>query len=255
MSFEVAASSYDAYMGRYSRLLAPVFADFARIARGQRVLDVGCGPGALTAELAARAGVARVAAADPSASFVSACADRLPGIDVRKSSGEQLPWPDGTFDAALAQLVLPFMQDAPAAVREMARVVRHGGTVAACTWDYGGKMEMLETFWDAARAQRPDAVTEAQATRYADRESLAGLWQTSGLLDVSTDALTVSARYEDFDDYWRPFLTGTGPGGRYCVSLDATQREALRDECDRRLGARRGPFTLTARAWTVRGTA
>src|SRR5207302_465376 len=127
------------YMGRYSTLLAPMFADFAGINQGQRVLDVGCGPGALTAELAARVGAAQVAAADPSVNFVAACRDRIPGVDVRKSAGEQLPWPDNNFDAALARLVLPFMQDAPAAVREMVRVVRGGGTVAACTWDHGGQ--------------------------------------------------------------------------------------------------------------------
>jgi SAM-dependent methyltransferase len=255
MTFSVDAESYDAYMGRYSSRLAPPFADFAGIGPGQRVVDVGCGPGALTAELAARAGAAQVAAADPSASFVSACSERLPGVDVRNSAGEQLPWAEDTFDAALAQLVLPFMGDAPAAVREMARVVRRGGTVAACTWDYGGEMQMLRTFWDAARAQRPDAVTEAQASRYGDPDALAGLWRAAGLAGVRTDALTVSAPYEDFDDYWRPFLTGTGPGGRYCVSLSDSDRAALRDECDRRLGRPRRPFMLSARAWTVRGTA
>lgn len=255
MTFDVAAESYDAYMGRYSTRLAPMFADFAGIERGQRVLDVGCGPGALTVELAARVGAAQLAAADPSASFVAACRDRIPGVDVRNSPGEQLPWPDNGFDAALAQLVVPFMRDAPAAVREMVRVVRRGGTVAACSWDHGGQMQMLRTFWDAAQAQHPEVVSEAQASRYGDRGTLAGLWRSAGLADVRTEALVVDAGYEDFDDYWRPFLTGTGPGGRYCASLNDSDREALREECERRLGSPRGPFILTARAWAVSGTA
>jgi SAM-dependent methyltransferase len=255
MTFEVSADAYDRYMGRYSRLLAPLLVDFAGVQPGQHVLDVGCGPGALTSELALRLGADKVAAVDPSGGFARACADRVPGADVRIAPAERLPWPDSAFDAALSQLVVSFLQDAHGAVHEMRRVLDTGGILAACTWDYGGEMQMLRTFWDAALALDPAAPDEARVLDYANPDSLQGLWRRAGLRDVETSPLVVHADYPDFEDYWQPFLTGTGPGGKYCVSLDARRQAALHDECSRRLGDPHGAFTLAARAWAVRGVA
>jgi ubiquinone/menaquinone biosynthesis C-methylase UbiE len=254
MSFAVPAEAYDRYMGRYSRPLASRFATFAGVLAGQRALDVGCGPGALTAELANRVGAERVAAVDPSPGFARACADRVPGVDVRTAPAEQLPWPDAQFDAVLAQLVLSFVSNGHDAVHEMSRVTAPGGTVAACTWDYGGQMQMLNTFWNAAAELDSSAPAEARSLAYTDRRSLRNLWRRAGLRGIATSALVVEVRYEDFEDYWEPFLTGTGPGGQYCISLDADQREALRERCFRKLGKPRGAFTLTARSWAIRGT-
>jgi ubiquinone/menaquinone biosynthesis C-methylase UbiE len=255
MSFAVSADAYDRYMGRYSRRLASVFADFVQLDPGWRVLDVGCGPGALLSELASRVGANRVAGADPSPSFVSACAERVPGADVRLAPAEALPWPDRSFDAVVSQLVVSFLEDADAGLREMARVVREGGVIAASSWDYGGQMQMLRTFWDAALALDPAAPDEARVMGFSDPDSLQELWLRTGLRDVEVLPLGVEVEYADFDDYWQPFLTGTGPGGRYCVSLDDRQRAELREECLRRLGAPTGSFALSARAWAVRGTA
>jgi SAM-dependent methyltransferase len=255
MTFAVSGDAYDRYMGRYSRLLAPLFADFAGVRRGQRVLDVGCGPGALTTELTLRLDADRVAAVDPSATFAHACADRVPGADVRAAPAERLPWPDSSFDAVLSQLVVSFLQDADAGVREMRRVAATSGILAACTWDYGGEMQMLRTFWDAALALDPAAPDEVRTLGYTDPDSLQELWRVAGLRDVEISPLVVHADYADFEDYWQPFLTGTGPGGTYTVSLDAADQAALRDECCRRLGAPNGAFTLAARAWAVRGEA
>jgi ubiquinone/menaquinone biosynthesis C-methylase UbiE len=255
VSFAVPADAYDRYMGRYSKRLAGAFADFARIEAGRRVLDVGCGPGALTSEIATRVGAELTAAADPSAGFARACADAVRGADVRTASAEELPWPPGSFDMVVSQLVVSFLRDAEAGVAEMRRVLRPGGALAGCSWDYAGEMQMLRTFWDAALALNPDAPDEGRVMAYADRDSLRELWVTAGLHGVETAPLTVDAEYDDFDDYWQPFLTGTGPGGRYCVSLDAEDQAALREQCFQRLGAPAGPFTLSARAWAVRGTA
>ena len=160
--FDVAAEAYDAYMGRYSIPLAPQFCDFAGIVEQESVLDVGCGPGALIAELAARLGPSAVTAVEPSPAFVKAAQQRHREVDVRQASAEQLPFPDGVFDASLAQLVVHFMSDPIAGLTEMARVTRRGGIVAACVWDHGGGEGPLSRFWDAARHLDPDVRDESQ---------------------------------------------------------------------------------------------
>jgi SAM-dependent methyltransferase len=255
MSFAVSADAYDGYMGRYSFKLAPLLADFAGVEPGHRVLDVGCGPGALTVEVASRVGTGRVAAADPSPGFARACAERVPGAEVRTASAEKLPWAAGCFDRVLSQLVVSFLSDPDAGVREMRRVARRGGIVASCTWDYGDQMQMLRIFWDAARALDPAAPDEARAMAFMNPVALRELWTTAGIGSVESVPLVVHSDYHDYEDYWQPFETGAGPGGQYCVSLDNDRRAALREDCFQRLGAPLGPFTLTARAWAVRGVA
>jgi ubiquinone/menaquinone biosynthesis C-methylase UbiE len=255
MTFVAPAGSYDRYMGRYSRRLAPLFADFADVRPGMRALDVGCGPGALTECLAKRLGAERVAAADPSEPFVEACAARVPGADIRRASAETVPWAADSFDAVLSQLVVNFMDDPPRGIREMRRIARKQGVVAACTWDYAEGMEMLATFWDAAVALDPAAPAEGKRMRFGKPDELRGLWLDAGLDDVSTDVMEVTERYESFDDYWNPFTAGVGPGGAYCTSLSSGAQGALRDECRRRLGDPAGAFELQARAWAVRGRA
>ncbi|MGH2451593.1 MAG: class I SAM-dependent methyltransferase [Candidatus Limnocylindria bacterium] len=253
MTFVVAGDAYDRFMGRYSRELAPRLIEFARIESEMRVLDVGCGPGALAERLAERVGSGLVSAADPSEPFVAACARRVPGADVRQAEAEKLPWRDGAFDAALAQLVVNFMRDPRAGVAEMRRVVRPGGVVAACTWDYGDGMRMLRVFWDTARALDPDAPDEGRTMRFRSSEELDELWRAVGLDDVETGPLVVETTYADFDDFWHPLTLGVGPAGSYCKSLEPKQRQALRDELFVRLGSPDGPFTLSARAWAIRG--
>src|SRR3954452_24335627 len=161
MGFDVGAESYDRFMGRYSVGLGAQMADLAGIAAGQRALDVGCGPGALTRELVARLGPDAVAAVDPSESFVAAARERNPGVDVRRAAAEELPFADGEFDAAIAQLVVHFMRDPVAGLREMARVTRPGGVVAACVWDHAGGRTPIAAFWRGARELDPAARDES----------------------------------------------------------------------------------------------
>jgi ubiquinone/menaquinone biosynthesis C-methylase UbiE len=255
MSFGVAGDTYDRYMGRYSRLLSPLLADFAGVQPGMCALDVGCGPGALSRVLTERLGIEQVAAADPSESFVTAARQRLPGLDVRQAAAEQLPWPDEAFDVVLAQLVVNFMADPDAGVAEMTRVTRSGGVVAACTWDYREGMTMLRTFFDVALTLDPDAPDEGRTMSIQEAADLRRVWLEAGLEEVETGELVVSAGYADFDDFWEPFTTGTGPAGAYCASLDSERQDALREALRRRLGDPRGPFELPARAWSVRGVA
>jgi SAM-dependent methyltransferase len=253
MTFAVAGDAYDRFMGRYSRELAPRLIEFAGIEPRMRVLDVGCGPGALAERLGERVGAELVSAADPSEPFVAACVKRVPGADVRQASAEALPWPDGAFDAALAQLVVNFMSDPHAGVAELRRVVRPGGIVGACTWDYRDGMEMLRVFWDAAEALDPGAPDEGRTMRFQTADELEELWRRVGFEEVVTGPLVVEATYADFDDFWQPLTLGVGPAGSYCSSLGPERQESLRRELLVNLGSPAAAFTLSARAWAVRG--
>jgi SAM-dependent methyltransferase len=221
-----------------------------------RALDVGCGPGALLSALAERLGAENVAGADPSEPFVEACRARVPQAEVVVASAEALPFPDGAFDVTVSQLVVNFMDDAEAGVREMARVTREGGTVASAVWDYGGEMRLLRAFWAAAREVDEDgaAADEAEVMQWCGEGDLAELWERVGLADVRFGALTVRAAYDGFEDLWWPLPTGVGPAGAYTKSLDDERRAALHDALRRRLGVGDEPFELTARAWAAVGT-
>ena len=248
MTFDVSGDAYDNFMGRYARELAPVFADFAGVRSGT-ALDVGCGSGILTEELASRLGAENVAAADPSP-LVTPAASRVPGADVRKAAAEALPWPEASFDAALAQLVLHFLEDPVAGLVEMRRVTRPGGVVAASSWNFG-EMLLLATFWKAARSVVPAAPAETLEMESLD--AFADLARQAGLSEVHGQALDVSTRYESFDELWGSFQHSVGPAGQFCASLDPQTRDAIRDEYQRRVGEPDGSFTLTAQAWALRG--
>ncbi|HET6449055.1 MAG TPA: class I SAM-dependent methyltransferase [Conexibacter sp.] len=255
-TFRHAAELYDRHVGRYAPALAEELVAFAGVAPGMRALDVGCGPGALTAALAQRLGAAAVCGVDPSQPFAQACRARVLGADVVVAAAEQLPFADDAFDAVLSQLAVNFMDDALVGVRELVRVARPGGTVAACVWDYAGEMTLLRAFWDAAREVEPErgaAADEGVTMRWCAEGELAELWRAAGLCDVRSGALVVRARYADFEDLWGPFPSGLAPSGVFCASLDEPRRAALHAALRRRLAVGDGPFELTARAWAVAG--
>lgn len=236
-------------MGRYSSPLAPRFADFASVDAGQRVLDVGCGPGALTAELVRRLGPSAVEAVDPSEPFVAAARERHPGVSVQRAAAEELPFEDRTFDAALAQLVVHFMAHPVVGLREMARVTREGGVVAACVWDHAGGQGPLSLFWQAARELDPGVEGESQLAG-AREGHLGQLFQAAGLHELDESALSVSVEHPSFEGWWEPLTLGVGPAGGYAAGLDAKRQTQLRELCREMLPA--PPFTLTALAWAAR---
>jgi SAM-dependent methyltransferase len=271
--FDVSADAYLRFMGRFSEPLAAQFADLAGLdadlagladpaglnasasadgdaGRGRRLLDVGCGPGALTAELVRRAGADAVSAVEPSASFAAAVRERLPGVDVRRAAAERLPFAAGTFDTTLAQLVVHFMADPVMGLQEMSRVTRPGGVVAACVWDHAGGRGPLAVFWAGVRELDPAADDESD--RAGAREGdLARLFAQAGLSDIRATTLTVRARYASFDQWWEPFTLGVGPAGAYVASLSPADRAAVRDRCRRLLPA--APAEVTATAWAATG--
>ncbi len=251
MSFDVSSDAYDRFMGRYSEPLAPAMADMAGVVPGVRVLDVGCGPGALTAELADRVGADHVRAVDPSAPFVDGARRRLPDVDVQLAAAEDLPFDDDAFDAALAQLVVHFMADPVAGLREMARVTVPGGVVAASVWDYVGGGAPLALFWRAAQDLDPTAAGEAGLAG-AGQGHLVELCREAGLGDVTETALTVRVPHPTFEDWWTPYTLGVGPAGDHVARLDEAGRSALRERCAQLLPP--APFETTATAWAVRAT-
>ncbi len=248
MSFDVSADAYGRFMGRWSEPLAARFLDLLAPQPGQRALDVGCGPGALTVPLAEALGADHVSAVDPSARFVDALASRLPGVDVQRAAAERLPHPDDRFDVAAAQLVVSFMADPVAGLVEMARVTRPGGLVAACVWDHAGGGGPLSLLWDAVHDLDPEAAGEAEMA--GTREGhLAELAAEAGLLDVTASVLVVHVGFATLDEWWEPFTFGVGPAGAYVAGLDDTQRDRLRTRCGELLP--RPPFELEASAWAI----
>jgi SAM-dependent methyltransferase len=250
MAFAVGAAEYDRFMGRFSVPLAPLFADFAGVSPGQRVLDVGCGPGALTNELVARVGADAVFAVDPSERFVTAARDRHPGVRVDVSVAESLPFEHGLFDVALAQLVVHFMTDPISGFREMDRVTRTHGVVAACVWDYEGGHAPPSPFWKAARAVDP-TVEDPSRRAGTRRGHLAELLGAAGLHDVEEALLTVEVEHASFEEWWEPFTLGVGPVGSYVKRLDAAGLNRLRDRC--RTMFPEAPFVVSVCAWAARG--
>jgi SAM-dependent methyltransferase len=250
--FTAAADAYDAFMGKFSGPLAPLFCDFAGVAAGQRVLDVGCGPGALVAELAKRVGAGNVSAVEPAPQFVEAARERNPGVDIREAPAEALPFGENEFDASLAQLVVHFMRDPVAGLSEMRRVTRDGGVVAACVWDHAGGRGPLSPFWDAVHELDPSAPDESRLAG-ARGGHLTELFGLAGLRDVHESSLEVAVQHSSFEAWWEPFTLGVGPAGAYLNGLDEQRQAEVRERCRQALGA--GPLVITARAWTARGVA
>jgi SAM-dependent methyltransferase len=247
------ADAYENFMGRYSRPLGPEFAQASRVERGQRVIDVGCGTGALTSVLADIVGADHVAGVDPSEPFVEQCRENVRGADIRVGPAEALPFGDAEFDRALSQLVFHFVDDPGASVSEMARVTRPGGVVSACVWDMTGGMTMIGAYWAAVSEAGVPGRSEVE--RFGGKPGeLAGLWRDVGLRDVDDSAITVSSAYRDFDELWATFRAGVGPVGIHAESLEGDALDAVLEALRRNVGSPDGAFELTATAWFAAGT-
>lgn len=255
-----AGAGYERFMGRWSRQLATPYIAFAGARDGDRVLDVGCGTGALAGALAQALPSSAIVGIDPSEGFIAHANARSPLARVRCEVGDAqaLPFAEASFDQTMSLLVLNFVADPARAVEQIRRVTRPGGVASACVWDYGGGMEMLRVFWDEAVAI--DATAEPKHERHMKLSragELGTLWQRCGLSSIEDTALEVEQSFASFGDYWEPFLHGVGPAGAYAVSLPVQHREPLEQRLRARLlgGRTDGPFTLKARAWCVRGEA
>jgi SAM-dependent methyltransferase len=252
--------NYDYLMGRWSRLMAPLLAEFADVQDGDNALDVGCGTGSLTRALLDRGPAVRVTGVDGSAQFIEVGSKNLkdPRATLVQGDAQSLQFPDDSFDKCVSLLVMNFIPDAAKAVSEMRRVTRPGGTVCAAVWDYSDGMEMLRHLWDEAASTDENAKAKHEGNMPLCRKGeLAALWEKCGLSNVQETALTIQTNFASFDDYWAPFLTGIGPSGSYVTNLDAQSQADLKERLLQKLakGRAQEPISLTARAWAVRGQA
>jgi SAM-dependent methyltransferase len=251
--------AYERFMGRWSRKLAPLLVQFAGVADGDAVVDIGSGTGALTAATAAAAPSSRVFGVDQSQPYVAYAQahHRQEGVRFEVADAQHLPFKDASFDRTLSLLILNFIPDPEKALKEMVRVTRPGGTIAAVVWDYGEGMKMLRVFWDEAVALSPSADGKDERHMPLSRSGeLSELWRKHKLENVADEAITIETRFSSFDDYWSPFLERQGPGGAHVATLSTSVREQLRLNLRRRLLGESDdrPIVLDARAWAVRGT-
>lgn len=250
--------AYEAYIGRWSRPVGAAFVDWLGVAPGKRWLDVGCGTGALSATILARAEPASVVGIDPSADFVEHARAHL--VDARATfavgSAAAIPLAAGEADAIVSGLVLNFVPDVPAALAELRRVAAPGAAIAAYVWDYAGRMDLIRRFWDAALALDPAAAAEDEGARFplCAPGPLETAFAAVGLAGVGTRAIDVPTTFAGFDELWAPFLSGVGPAPGYAMRLDEVRRTALRERVRSTLPVETdGSIRLIARAWAVRG--
>lgn len=249
--------AYERYVGRWSRVAARELLDWLAVPPGGAWLDVGSGTGALTSAVLETAAPASVTGVDPSEAFVAHARVAVPGATFVVGDAQELPFEDQSFDAVVSGLVLNFVPDAGQAAREMTRVARSGGTVAAYVWDYAGRMELMRWCWDAAGELDPAARALDEGIRFRAferAEDLERLFRPAGQESVASRAIDVPTVFRDFDDYWEPFLGGQGPAPAYVASLREEDRGRLRESLRERLPqAADGSISLVARAWAVRG--
>ncbi|HEV2686935.1 MAG TPA: methyltransferase domain-containing protein [Bryobacteraceae bacterium] len=254
------AESYDRFMGRWSGLVAPSLVEFADIPDAGQVLDVGSGTGALAFAIAKRKPKCQVLGIDPSKEYVAYAKSQNPAGPRAKfeiGDAQQLRFADASFQSSLSLLVFNFIPDAAKALREVVRVTKPGGRIAAAVWDYGEGMRMLRVFWDAAVAIDPKAEAfDEKHMPLCRAGELSGLWKSAGLADVDERPLDITMHFKSFADYWDPFLLGQGPAGNYVLRLPHARMEMLRAEVKRRLkvSTEKLAFDLSARVWAVRGT-
>jgi len=250
----LAGDPYERYVGRWSRLAASLFvcSRDGPLASGR--LDVGCGTGALAETLVRLASPAEVTGVDPSPGFIGHARAHVDGASFAVADACSLPFADARFDAAVAGLVLNFLPDPLAAVSEMRRVARRAA--GAYVWDYGGEMQMMRRFWDAAVALDPGAAAKDEGVRFpmCGPAGLVELFASAGLREVEVRAIDVPTVFRDFDDFWEPFLGRQGPAPAYVAALGEEARTLLRGRLRATLPAEPdGSVHLVARAWAVRG--
>ena len=251
------SDAYDQYMGRWSRKVAPLFLDWLDAPAEQSWVDIGCGSGVLTHQIAATCSPSQLLGIDSSEGFVESAKGQVPSAEFRVGSAVELEIPDNSLDHAVCGLELNFVPDSGKAISEMSRIVRPGGTVASYVWDYAGHMQIMRYFFDVALAIDPgaSAFDDGVNAPICRPQPLKDAFNSAGLDNVETKAIDITTPFVDFDDYWSPFLGGTGSAPRYCMSLEEGIRNQIKTSVQAKLPTGPdGEILLAARAWAVKGT-
>ena len=255
--FEV-ADAYEVMMGRWSRQLAPLFVEFVGVRYGDKVLDVGCGTGSLSATLARVTGAMKIVGIDRSNGFIEYARMQIadPRVIFNLGDALNLPYPNCSFDRCMALLVIDHLPDASQGVAEMRRVTKPAGVVATTMWDRSRDNELYGCFWDTAEAIDPTAKRSSdRRASYGSAAALSNLWEGAGLTDIEITDLIMPCQFSSFDELWQRYLTGEGPAGAYMAGLSADRRKALKSAMRQNVmrDSPNGPCKLQAKAWAVRG--
>ena len=251
------ADAYEQYMGRWSRKIAPLFVDWLAPSQGKRWIDIGCGTGQLSLQIANKCNPSQQIGIDTSEGFLTQAKKYVPSAEFRVGDAQNIDLPDDAVDYAVSGLLLNFIPDKAKALSEMARIVRPEGTVALYVWDYAGQMQIMRYFLDTARPIDPksSAYDDGINAPICRPKALSDAFVAAGLSDVETAATDIPAAFVDFQDYWTPFLGGTGSAPKYCMSLDENTRNKIRDAVRAKLPTGPdGEILLAVRAWAVKGT-
>ena len=252
-----AADAYEQYMGRWSRKIAPLFVDWLSASQEKRWADIGCGTGQLSLQIASKCNPSHQVGIDKSEGFLTQAKKNVPSAEFRVCDAQNIDLPDNEADYAVSGLVLNFVTDKAKALSEMARIVRPEGTVGLYVWDYAGQMQIMRYFFDTARLIDPksSAYDDGINASICRPKALSDAFAAAGLSDVETTAIDIPAAFVNFQDYWKPFLGGTGSAPKYCMSLDENTRNKIRDGVRAKLPTGPdGEILLAVRAWAVKGT-
>ncbi len=255
-SFGGSSATYYSYMGRWSRVLAPLFLDWLEVGLGKQWIDIGCGTGELSQSIIAKCDPAELQGIDPAETYVNYAGIQNPFGKFSVGDATKLTYPGNRFDVAVSGLVLNFVPDNQAAIREMVRIVRPGGIVASYVWDYAGHMQIMRYFFDTARDFDSASMEYDDGIRapICRPKPLEAAFSKAGLKDVKVEAIDIPTPFENFDEYWQPFLGGTGSAPQYCMLLDEPLRIRIRDALKNKLPTGPdGEILLAARAWAVKG--
>ena len=247
-------AAYERMMGAWSRTAGGIFLDWLAPSPGLRWVDIGCGSGAFSQLLVERCMPTEVQGVDPSEGQLAFARTRPAArlAQFRQGDAMSLPFPNGSFDAAVMALVIFFVPAPIKGVAEMVRVVAPGGMVATYAWDIEGGGRPTEPI-DAEMRGMGLTLPMPPSFRASRMEALRELWTGAGLAAIETQEITVQRSFADFDDFWTTTLTSASVAP-VIAAMAAGDVARLKERVRERLPADlAGRITYGARANAIKG--